>query len=144
MTDKPMTIYEYQKLAMSLRHNSMVEAWIKEYQGTDQFCKHKDCRDCGFPHAPNLLCNLAQFGRVMFGGDSYSISMSNVVWWVDFMTNHAPVGAFHWKQQRFFRRVDKGVEITFFHLYNNCPQKNTWIVPDAEWDSIVQAVKKGK
>lgn len=133
-----MNTKEYQDLAKSLRNNPMVEAWI-EHARSKPHRNFKDCTHCGFPHDEHLICSQASFGEIVFGGHTYSISMSNVVWWMGFIESYAPIGAFHWKNERFFRRVPGAVEVTFFLPYNNTPQKNRWIIPSGEWDSIVAA-----
>ena len=135
-----MNTREYQEKAMSLRHNPMVKEWIKERQ-KEGWNRCKDCKKCGFPHSDGLLCNGAPFGEIHFGGDKYYVSMSNVVFWTEFMQDHAPQGTFHWKHQRYFRRTDAGVEVTFFSKYNNTPQTHTWLIPDLEWQSIVDSCR---
>ena len=136
-----MNAKEYEDLAKSLRHNPMVEAWIKTYLAQPHH-DYKDCDRCGFPHPKGLMCNTAPFGELRFGGYTYSIELSNVVWWIGFMDDYAPKGAFHWKNERFFRRVDGAVEVTFFLPYNNTPQRNRWVIPNGEWDSIVEATQE--
>jgi len=131
---------EYQEQAKSLRHNSMVEAWIKQRQ-RDPWNVATDCSRCGFPHNPGLICNGAPFGEIVFGGHTYYISISNVVWWVEFMCDYAPIGAFHWKNEWFFRKVNDNVEVTFFTSYNNTPQPNTLLIPLAEWKSITGVIE---
>lgn len=134
MTD---THSEYVTRAKALRYSAMVEAWIRAWGVNDD-----DCAKCSFPHSPHLLCNSAPFGRVRFGGTDYTTSLSNVVWWVGFMEAYAPLGAFHWKDERFFRRTPEGVEVTFFTRHNNTPQRSVWTIPSNEWGSIVSAMKE--
>lgn len=131
----------YFRQAKSLRLRPTVQAWIQSYQAKP-YNKHLDCKTCGFPHSEHLMCNNAPFGEVQFGCQTYSITTGNVVWWVQFMEEHAPIGAFHWRDQRFFRRMKDGsVEVTFYTAFNNVPQKNVWIIPAEEWASICDAVK---
>ncbi len=136
-----MNVKEYQDKAKSLRHLPMVEAWIAAYRA-DKWNIHEDCKWCGWPHNTHLLCNQAPFGVVVFGRYPYSVSMAEVVWWVDFMESHAPAGAFHWRDQKFFRRTDAGVEITFFTPYNNTPQRHVWVIPQLEWESITASTQE--
>jgi len=138
-----MTFESYLNEAMALRKNPMVKAWIATYQEIQEV-KYKNCQHCGFPHHDGLICNGATFGAIDFGGRYYFINLGNVVWWVHFMKSHAPPGAFHWRDQKFFARTKDGVQITFFTEYNGHPQKNVWTIPPLEWESIVSAVSNQK
>lgn len=133
-----MNPQEYNAKASKLRHDPMVEAWIAAYQA-DQVTPHEDCKHCGFPHDKHLLCG-GTFGKLVFGGNAYYIDRSSLIYWRGFVDDYAPQGAFHWKHERFFRRTDAGVEVTFFAPYNNCPQKVVWLIPENEWASICSAV----
>ena len=139
-SNHPMTYSEYVAEAKALRGSPMVAAWIKEYQ-RNAWAVYQDCKQCGFPHSPHILCNGATFGEVVFGAQRYSIELGNVVWWEDFMRTHSPNGAFHWRDQKYFRRTEAGVEIIFFTKFNNTPQRNVWVIPSREWESIIKAVR---
>ena len=131
--DRPMNRSQYVEKAKALRHTPMIEAWIKRYWPDEQ---PANCNHCSFPHPPQFLCP-ATFGTVVFGDSQYSVNLNNVVFWYEFMQEFAPKGAFHWRHERFFKRVPEGVEVTFFTRFNSTPQRNTWLIPALEWDSIV-------
>jgi hypothetical protein len=138
---------EYYEKAKEIRHAPMVEVWIQERQRIHGAIE--DCKSCGFPHNKHILCNQAPFAEIKFGGDSYSISLSNLVWWHDFIQGFVPVGAYHWSKERFFRNTLEGIEVVFFTKYNNHPQRNAWLIPHMEWRTIVEQVspqtnKKGE
>lgn len=127
---------EYVSKAKALRHTAVVEAWISAFKKRSQY---PDCKHCSYPHSSNLLCGRAPFGEVRFGGHYYSVDLSNVVYWHEFIQTCAPENAFHWRDEKFFRRTSNGVEITFFTSWNNTPQRVVWKIPANEWESIVTA-----
>ncbi|HWE75050.1 MAG TPA: hypothetical protein VG328_17955 [Stellaceae bacterium] len=134
---------EYDKEAKTLRHDSMVKAWMAEYQ-KDRLSRYKDCRRCGWPHNEVLLCFNAPFGELRLGGDLYSICESNVVFFHNFMKNTLGNGwGFHWRDEKFFGRdTDGSVIVRFIEQYNNAPQVRTWRIPAPEWASIVCSVSR--
>lgn len=132
---------EYFKKARALRDSPMVKAWISAYQ-TDKWNTHEDCHHCGFPHSPHVLCGSgATFGKVSIGRDRYSIDLSSVVFFHEFMSELGQGWGFHWRNQIYFKRDDDGgVVVRYFEQFNNHPQLKTWRIPPNEWASIVCAV----
>lgn len=125
----------------NLRQHPFVLAWIAEYQ-KDAWHKHSDCYHCGFPHAENLLCNGAPFGRLRIGTDNYSVDISNVAYFVQFREKQR--SGFHWRDDIYFQRMENGsVRVTSFWQYNNSPQERTWTIDLDSWASIVSSVSKG-
>lgn len=138
-----MSYSEHMKQAQALRKDPMIEAWIDAYQTADKkWSTHEDCRRCGFPHSPHVLCGVgAQFGRLKLGADMYSIDYSNVVFFHSFMLELGTGWGFHWRNQTYFKRDDTGaVEVRYIEQYNNHPQVKLWRIPAAEWASIVASV----
>lgn len=132
---------EWQARLKELRQHPMVMQWIKDYQGNDRWkLAYKDCRGCGFPHAPNLLCAMGSvFGELRIGQHTYYVDQSNVDFFVAF--REKPKEGFHWKNDVYFRRLPDGaVEVTYFDQYNNCPQERRWRIPATDWASIVCSV----
>jgi hypothetical protein len=122
----------------NLRNHSFVLAWIAEYR-KDAWHKHPDCYLCGFPHAENLLCNGAPFGRLYIGGQSYSVDASNVAYFVQFREKQRL--GFHWQDDIYFRRMEDGsVLVTSFWQYNNSPQERKWTISSDAWASIVSSI----
>ena len=119
----------------------MVVAWIEQYQARNQGSVRADCRWCGYPHDPNSLCNGATFGQYRLCGHDYFVSLSNVVSSVEFMRNHVPVGAYHWRDGRFFKRTEQAIEVHFFEPYNGVPQRQVWFISRLEWETICQQMK---
>ena len=134
---------EYNDETKKLRNDPMVNAWITEYQ-KDKWNRYHDCRHCGWPHSPNLMCGSATFGHLTLGRERYAISWSNVVWFHDFMSKTLGVGwGFHWRDETYFKRDDKGgVEVKYIESFNNHPQVRGWRIPPNEWASIVCSVSK--
>lgn len=133
---------EYFEKLQALRHDPMVKAWIAaEQKAEGQWANKKNCHHCGFPHSKNLLCNGAPFGRVRIGSNSYAIHTGNLVYMYDFMSNLGRDFGFHWRDERFFKRVGDHIEIRFFDQYNNVPQERIWKIPVNEWASIVKSVE---
>lgn len=127
-----------------LRSDPMVATWISAYQ-TDKWSTHKDCWRCGFPHSDAIMCGMgAAFGRLRLGKDTYSIDLSNVVWFHKFMTETLGVGwGFHWRNEMYFKRANDGVvEVRYIEQYNNSPQIRLVRIPPTEWASIVCSVSK--
>ena len=123
-----------------LRQHPFVLAWIAECQ-KDIWFIHPDCRRCGFPHAGNLLCNGAPFGRLYIGGEEYSVDISNVAYFVQFREKQRL--GFQWRDDVYFQRKEDGrVLVTFFWKYNNFPQEKTWVIDRDSWASIVSSVSK--
>lgn len=121
-----------------LRQHPFVVSWIAEYQ-KDAWHKYPDCYCCGFPHAENLLCNGAPFGRLYIGAESYSVDISNVEYFVKFREKQRP--GFHWRDDIYFLRMaDGGVLVTSFWRYNNFPQEKKWTIDRDSWASIVSSV----
>ena len=120
----------------------MVKAWIKQYRKADDYNKHKDCHHCGYPHNPYALCNNGTFGEVWIGVNCYSISLSNIVYMLDFMKNLGKDWGFRQKNERFFKRVGDMVEVRFFEYYNNTPQERLWQIPINEWNSINKFIEQ--
>lgn len=134
---------EYFAKARALRDTPMVKNWIAAYQ-TDKWSTHADCRHCGFPHSPHLLCSSGNFGTLRLGKDRYSIQLSNVVFFYEFMLELGRGWGFHWRDQTFFKRAEDGsVEVRHIEQFNNHPQIKEWRIPPNEWASIVAAVSKG-
>jgi hypothetical protein len=124
-----------------LRQHPFVVAWITEYQ-KDAWCKHPDCRSCGFPHNENLLCNGAPFGCLYIGAERYSVDISNVAYFVHFREKQRL--GFHWRDDIFFQRVEDGsVLVTSFWQYNGYPQERKWVINCDAWASIVSSLAQG-
>lgn len=122
----------------TLRRHPFVLAWIAEFQ-KDAWHKYPDCYRCGFPHAENLLCNGAPFGRLYIGVESYSVDISNVEYFVQFREKQRL--GIHWRDDIYFRRMKDGaVLVTSFWQYNNSPQEKTWMIDRDAWASIVCSV----
>lgn len=50
---------------------------------------------------------------------------------------------FHWKHNTFWKRLDNGsVRVRHFMEWNYCPNWVDWIIPAAEWASIVCSVSR--
>ncbi|HEV2521057.1 MAG TPA: hypothetical protein VGT24_01640 [Candidatus Acidoferrales bacterium] len=128
-------------LAKKLRGHLFVLEWIAEYQKSE--CnRHPDCFHCGFPHAENLMCNGAPFGRLFIGKDAYSVDISNVAYMVQFREKLQC--GFHWRDDIYFQRQDDGsVLVTSFWQYNNYPQEKKWVIDKDSWASIVSSMSKG-
>ncbi len=126
----------------TLRQHPFALAWIAEFQKDPWHKKYPDCRHCGFPHSEVLLCHGAPFGSLYIGGQHYSVDISNIQFMVSFREKQRL--GFHWRNDIYFQRRDDGsVQITSFWQYNNCPQERKWIIPSAEWASIVSSSSAG-
>ena len=123
----------------SLRHHPLVEEWIATYQNSKEI-KDKDCAICGFPHRKNAICgsSATTFGELQVCGHTYYVDASNVEYFVKFREKTNAKNAFHWANDIYFQRTEKGdVKVVFYSPRNNIPQERVWIIPDGEWSSIV-------
>lgn len=134
---RPGTFAERLRIA---RKHPFVAAWISAYQKDDEWRQYADCRLCGFPHSPHVLCGRgATFGELRIGVDTYYVDQSNVESFIEF--REAPTPGFHWRDDVYFQSEPDGVKLTTFWQYNNCPQKRAWCIPMAEWRSIVKSME---
>jgi hypothetical protein len=122
--------------------DSIIEAWIKDYQGGDPWRKNRaDCHQCGWPHAANLLCGGGStFASVRLGENTYYVDGSNVDFMLAFVKK-LPSG-FHWKNEVFFEVKDGRVIVWRIEPYNNCPRLKKWEIPLREWQSITDFVRR--
>jgi hypothetical protein len=139
-----MTPAEYHTEAQALRHSPMVEAWIKAYRESNpRWHTHADCHFCGFPHSKHIPCHGAAFGHVPVGGKSYSVDYSNVVFFHQFRLELGKEAGFHWRDDKYFKRLDDGsVQIQFVEEFNGHPNVKSWVIPSPEWASIVCSVSE--
>lgn len=130
---------EWQAQLKELRQHPFVIQWIKDYQKDDKWRQYEDCPHCGYPHAENLICGGGStFGELRIGRFTYYVDQSNVDYFVKFRETLRP--GFHWKNDIHFERIDGHVRVTYFDQYNNSPQERQWLIPHAEWASIVCSV----
>lgn len=129
----------------SLRHHPIVEAWITTYQNNKAFkeFKDEDCSNCGFPHEKSLLCGgTTTFGELCIGRHTYYINASNVEYFIKFREQPSVENAIHWHDDIYFQRTEKEeIKISYYVPFNNTPQKQVWVIPAMEWESIVNFLK---